>query len=91
MHHQSEIVQKGTTCRPKLQPTKLPKCGFSQSQAFIITVEEVEETVVGCYSGHRIESIGGSSCSVTGEGQQMPFHNASEMTHLARDHYIPLV
>jgi len=85
MHHQSEIVQKGTTCGPKLQPTKLPKCGFSQSQASVITVE------VGCYSVHRIESIGGSSCSVTGEGQQMPFHNASEMTHLARDHCIPLV
>jgi hypothetical protein len=28
---------------------------------------------------------------VTGGGQQKPFHNASEMTHLERDHYIPLV
>jgi len=48
----------------KMQPTKLPKCGFTLSQAFIITGEEVEETVVGCYSEHMIESTRGSSYSV---------------------------
>jgi hypothetical protein len=48
----------------KMQPTKLPKCGFTLSQAFIITGEEVEETVVGCCSEHRIESTRGSSYSV---------------------------
>jgi hypothetical protein len=48
----------------KMQPTKLPKCGFTISQALIITGEEVEENVAGCCSEHRIESIRGSSCSV---------------------------
>jgi hypothetical protein len=48
----------------KMQPTKLPKFGFILSQAFIITGAEVEETVVGCCSEHRIESTRGSSCPV---------------------------
>lgn len=65
MHHRFRSAEGGTTCGPKMQPTKLPKRGFSQSQAFTITVEEVEETVVGYYSGHRIESIGDSSCPAT--------------------------